>query len=242
MVQLNRDHHAVGHAFGAYVVVVEVFDIRLIRAGSVEVDAPRAPGVKERGPGLADLVVALRLGVTGDGDEEIGVGRGPRALRSRRAATVSVRTNHGPSAGPASPAGPAATTAHATPAAYAAATAHAAAARMARGSVRAAIDTAVARAPRAPPRRGPARVRLLRSRRGRPCGSALPWRGRSSVGGTTGTGFPAGTGHVGAHATSALSSALSTALSSRSTRFRRAAATRLACGQADGQRKNELPG
>jgi hypothetical protein len=73
MVQLNRGDHAVGHALGADIVVVDVLDVRFVRAGPVEVDRPRAAGVEERGPGRGDLLVALRLGFTGDGDEEIGV-------------------------------------------------------------------------------------------------------------------------------------------------------------------------
>src|SRR6185295_18504240 len=83
-----------------------------VRAGPVEVDGPRAAGVEERGPGAGDLRVALRLGVTGDGDEEIGVARGWRALSAgaaaagRAAAGAAATRRAGRPAAAAPPAGP----------------------------------------------------------------------------------------------------------------------------------------
>jgi hypothetical protein len=89
MVQLNRGHHAVGHALGADIIVVDVLDVRFVGAWAVEVDRPRAAGIEERGPGRSDLLVALRLGFTGDGDEEIGVARGRRAFATSAAAAAA---------------------------------------------------------------------------------------------------------------------------------------------------------
>ena len=90
---------------------------------------PEPLGLKSEDQALADLLVALRLGVTGDGDEEIGVARGWRAL-SGGAAAARGRIGDGPAVRAA-----------------ARAPASGAAGGTTRASARAAIHTGVARAP-----------------------------------------------------------------------------------------------
>src|SRR6185369_10684548 len=92
MVELNRDHHAVGHALGAGIVVQDVLDVRFVGAGPVEVDRPRAAGVEERRPRRGKLLIALRLGLTRDGDEEIGVACKRLAVARAAASCTAGRT------------------------------------------------------------------------------------------------------------------------------------------------------
>src|SRR6186713_1990117 len=78
MVELHGGHHAVRHPFTAYVTAPDVFDVRLVRAGTVGVDGALTRRIEERRPGVGDLVVRLLLCMSGHRDEQVGVGGGRR--------------------------------------------------------------------------------------------------------------------------------------------------------------------
>ena len=96
VVELDGRHHAVRHAFGAHVAVVDVLHVGFVRAGSVEVDGARARRAEQGRPRLAELRIGVRLRVAGEGDEEIRVSGGRLAPPCHRRATrVAARPSAG---------------------------------------------------------------------------------------------------------------------------------------------------
>ncbi len=69
MIELNRDHHAVRHAFGPHVVVIGVFDVGLVGARPIVKNGALTRRAEERGPSGRDLGVAVRLSMAGDAHE-----------------------------------------------------------------------------------------------------------------------------------------------------------------------------
>ena len=83
-IELDRDHHAVGHAFGAHIAVADIFDISHILADRVINALGIVIAIKELLPGGFQLALHLGIGFAKVFLKEIAIGNGRPGVLSTR--------------------------------------------------------------------------------------------------------------------------------------------------------------